>query len=152
MKKLVSLHTHQHPGISTYAGTIEYQTTFTLTDNPDTNRVWFLDLGEVNEVADVIINGDTLATGSFYPFLYEISKSIKQENTLVVSVATLLNNRLVGDGRKKPEDRRTRSNIDKLPSPWTTPMGEAPLKPSGLLGPVKVIGKSAFQPGLAIKR
>ncbi len=152
MVKLSSLHTHSHQGVSTYAGTIEYQTTFSLTTYPDTNRVWFLDLGEVNEVADVIINGDTLTTGSFYPFLYDISKSVKRENTLVVSVATLLNNRLVGDGRKRPEDKRTRSNIDKLPSPWSTPMGDAPLKPSGLIGPVKIIGKSVYQPELRIKK
>ncbi len=146
MDKLSSLHTHIHQGISTYAGIIEYQTTFSLTDDPDTNRVWLLDLGEVNEVADVTINGDSLATGSFYPFLYDISDSIKRENTLVISVATLLNNRLVGDGRKKPEERRIQSNIDKLPSPWSTPLGEAPLKPTGLIGPVKIIGKSVFRP------
>ena len=152
MGKLTSLHFHSDQGIRTYAGIIQYETGFTLAENPDTSRAWFLDLGEVNEVADVVINGDTLATGSFYPFLYDISESVRKENTLVVSVATLLNNRLVGDGRKKPEDRRTRSNIDKLPSPWATPMGKAPLKPSGLVGPVRVIAKSVFHPTSDIKK
>jgi hypothetical protein len=109
-------------------------------------KIWMLDLGEVDEVAQVSLNGQNLGIRSFYPFAYDITALVREQNDLRVEVANLLNNRLVGEGRKPPGERKTRSNITKLPSAWATPMGEAPLKKSGMSGPVTLTSYPRYRP------
>jgi hypothetical protein len=56
------------------------------------------------------------------------------ENVLEIDVVNLWPNRLLGDAKLPPEQRRTRTNITLDP--------KATLLPSGLLGPVVVVRES----------
>ena len=96
-----------------------------------------LDLGDVREVADVYLNGRHVGIAWHTPYALDVTEVlIPGRNELVIEVANTLNNRLVGDAKLPEPYRRTRSNITKLPNAWTTPMADAALQPSGLLGPV----------------
>lgn len=99
-------------------------------------RQW-LDLGKVHEVADVWLNGKHLGERCVPPYRYEVTGVLKPgRNYLVVEVANVLNNRMVGDAKRPPEYRQTKSNLLKGITPWSTPWANVPLLPSGLLGPV----------------
>ena len=70
------------------------------------------------------------------PFQFNISNYIKPgTNRLEVEVVNLWPNRLIGDAKLPPEKRRTKTNIMK----YDTPDADSLLRPSGLLGPVRVI-------------
>ena len=95
-----------------------------------------LDLGNVQEMASVIINGHQMAVKWCAPYLFDITPFAKQgTNELQVEVVNLWPNRLIGDS-KLPEDKRlTKTNINK----FNSPDAEKYLRISGLLGPVKII-------------
>ena len=91
----------------------------------------FLDLGELNSVAEVRLNGTSLGVLWTKPYRTEVSAAIKRgSNTLEIDIINLWPNRLIGDGKLPPEKRLTQTNIDKFYK------GEHKLLPSGLLGPV----------------
>jgi len=145
---LVPWNKYEDSGIQTYSGIASYKTSFQTKKTDDTGGQWFLDLGQVYEVADVNLNGINLGIRSFVPYSYNITPHFDQDNELVIEVANLLNNQLVGEGRKPKEQRKTKSNVIRLPSPWSIPMGEAPLLESGLIGPVRLIKYQAYKPKL----
>lgn len=145
---LTAWNDHADPGIQVYSGLAVYTCSFNVERLEKDGKIRILDLGEIDEVAQVSLNGQNLGIRSFYPFAYDITALVRNQNELRVEVANLLNNRLVGEGRKPPGERKTRSNITKLPSAWATPMGEAPLKKSGMTGPVTIKSYSIYQPGI----
>lgn len=76
-----------------------------------------LDLGEVGEIARVILNGKDLGWRISAPYRWEISEALKQgENELEVVVANTLANRMQDD-------------LSKF----------MPIPASGLIGPVRVM-------------
>jgi hypothetical protein len=81
----------------------------------------------------VTVNGRAVGTAWKAPFRLEITKAVQAgSNTLVVEVANLWPNRLIGDAALPVAQRVA----------WTTwnPFTEdKPLLPSGLLGPVRVV-------------
>jgi hypothetical protein len=133
-----------------FSGAVTYSVKFT--SPASMVYPWVLDLGEVNESAEVILNGDTL--GTVFGPLYQIrldSTLREGENTLVVIVSNLMANRISDMDRKgtfwrrfynvnfpsrKPENRK---NGLLYTEHW------AP-KSSGLIGPVKLISQTAFVP------
>lgn len=146
--ELIAWNKHEDPGIQVYSGIASYKTTFTFSASENDNMVLTLDLGTVFEVADVTLNGVDLGIRSYIPFTYMVTEKLKEENELVIEVANLLNNQLVGEGRKPTEVRKTRSNVNRLPSPWSVPMGEAQLLESGLIGPVTIEIQKLYKPNL----
>ncbi len=119
-------------GIKYYAGTATYRKNFDL--SKVTGDV-YLDLGDVEEVAEVWLNDESLGITWTTPFRYRITdKVVEGENQLKVEVVNTWSNRIVGDhvtGRKF-----TKTNVARA---WgTTPWSEAPLLRSGLLGPVTI--------------
>lgn len=139
--QLKSFHESEDLGIRHFSGIAAYHTRFVATDAFFNNRTrTFLDLGAVREVARVYLNGHLLGIAWFPPYRFEITAHLKPgENRLVVEVANTWNNGLVGNAQKPAEFRTFTSNIERLPNAWTTPMAQAPLLPSGLLGPVRVL-------------
>jgi len=98
-----------------------------------------LDLGNVYNIADVIINGKQLAYGLWAPpFRVNVRDALRAgDNLLTVKVTNAWHNRLLADARLKPEDRRT----------WSTvyPTGEP--RPAGLLGPIRLlVGTDYIEP------
>jgi hypothetical protein len=88
-----------------------------------------LDLGRVEMIAVVSLNGKTLRTLWTPPYRLDVTDIIKSgANTLQVEVTSTWFNRLVYDANQPEADRKT----------WTIsgPAKDAALRESGLLGPV----------------
>lgn len=129
----------QHPedGIKFYSGTAIYRKTFTLPAVPETGRQLVLDLGEVREVAEVRVNGQNLGVVWTKPARVNITSAAKVgDNELEVRVVNLWPNRLIGDASLPDEKRFTETNQRKF-------VATSPLLPSGLLGPVQILGEDA---------
>lgn len=121
------------PGIKYYSGIATYRNTFDLPESlrggEDPIR---LDLGTVQVMARVRLNGRDLGVVWCTPWSVDITDAVRAEgNRLEIEVANLWPNRLIGD-QLLPPDRRVA---------WTTfnpYRADSPLLPSGLLGPVRV--------------
>ena len=117
-------------------------------------RRLYLDLGSVQTLAEVKLNGKTLPTLWKPPFVVDLTDAAKAgENRLQVRVVNLWPNRMIGD-EQRPEDSERNDNgtlkkwppwlLDGKPSPtgrftftsWRLWKKDAPLLESGLLGPV----------------
>ena len=115
-----------------YSGTATYRKDFQFTDVLQNNRRFFLDLGELHELARVRLNGVDLGVVWAKPFRVEITGAIKKgENRLEIEVVNFWPNRIIGDQSLPPEKRFTTTNIRAFKK-------DTPLMPSGLLGPVHI--------------
>jgi hypothetical protein len=115
-------------GIRYYSGTATYRKSFEIPGVPE-NKQFFLDLGVVNYLAAVRLNGMDLGIVWTSPWRTEITRAIQRgTNLLEVDVVNLWPNRLIGDSSLPIEKRFTKSNLVVEPN-WE-------LLPSGLLGPV----------------
>lgn len=126
---------HADEGVKYYSGSAVYRTTFEVDDDPlhDPARRWWIDLGQVKELAAVTINGEKVGTAWTEPFRVEVTSHLRSgENRLEVEVTNLWPNRLIGDRRLPPDERLTRTNIRKF-------RRDSPLLESGLLGPVRLM-------------
>jgi hypothetical protein len=118
------------PGIKHYSGKAVYRTTFDASGDVPEGRT-FLSLGDVKNMASVRLNGTDLGVAWCMPWRLEIPKGLLRErgNELEVTVANLWINRLIGDSALPRSKRLTWST-------YTPFRRDAPLEPSGLLGPV----------------
>lgn len=129
--ELTSWSEHADSEIKYFSGTASYTNTFSLSQKAN-QSVYLLDLGEVKNMAEVIVNGQNLGIVWKAPFRIDISKALKSgENQIEIRVVNTWVNRLIGDAQ--PGAQKTTFT--------TMPFYQAnsPLLPSGLLGPVKVI-------------
>ncbi|NJL18935.1 MAG: hypothetical protein HC901_01085 [Bdellovibrionaceae bacterium] len=138
---------HEQPGIQYYSGIAVYETLF---DAPSVDAALHLDLGRVEDVARVTLNGRDLGVVWSRPYRVAIPPGLLRErgNQLKIEVANTWHNRLVGDqqpgnkdvrklqwengllaGRSYAAGRYTFATRD-LPKENST------LQSSGLLGPV----------------
>lgn len=117
--------------IKYYSGTASYTQQFNW-NGTNSGSIW-LDLGKVNNLADVYVNGTQCGTAWTYPYRVDISKPLKKGvNTIRIEVSNTWANRLIGD-HSLPENKRIT---------WTNAMYRLdgkPLLPAGLLGPVKIV-------------
>ncbi|MBQ8422948.1 MAG: hypothetical protein IJY36_01635 [Coprobacter sp.] len=154
---LQSLHRHENFDVKHFSGTATYTRSFTLLHKEMKSlkgEKLFLDLGRVENIAEVIINhSDTLLMWKA-PYVTDITPYIRAgENTLTINVTNLYHNRIIGDeylperyeydeyGRIKslPEwyKRAETDNRERvLFLPWKYYTKDSPLLESGLLGPV----------------
>ena len=133
-EKLGSWTDRPEPGIKYYSGEATYRTTFQA-PAASGNVVAFLDLGQVESMAEVTLNGNTFPTLWKPPYRLDVGAALRPgANQLAVRVANVWHNRLVGErlGVKGLGDPRAWSgNMPNYPST------EA-LLPSGLIGPVRL--------------
>ncbi|MDR1762715.1 MAG: glycosyl hydrolase [Dysgonamonadaceae bacterium] len=137
-------------GIRYYSGTAFYNTTFNLSDI--TGKHFYLNLGRVEVMARIFLNGKDLGTVWTKPWQVDITSAAREgENELKIEVVNLWANRLIGD-EFLPYDGIT--DDGKYPDwllkgqprtsgryTFTTARhyyADSPLLPSGLLGPVTV--------------
>ena len=102
-----------------------------------------LDLGDVQEMAEVLVNGKSL--GAFWkpPFTIDVGSVAKVgKNTLEIRVANHWRNRLIGDAQLPAGERRTKTNVVKYES------GTHDLLPSGLMGPVVLRSYAIYRQAL----
>ncbi|WP_018631143.1 glycosyl hydrolase [Niabella aurantiaca] len=134
----------EDPALKYYSGKGIYKTRFHLSDKERKGKRIFLDLGNVQDLAVVRINGAEHSVKWCFPYRLDITDAIKTgENTLVVEVVNLWANRLIGDRGLPAEKRLTQTNVVKFEKDGA----EKLLRTSGLLGPVKFL----LVPELAVK-
>jgi hypothetical protein len=120
-------------GVKFFSGTATYTTTLQAAPKwfDAGARLW-LDLGRVMNVAEVSVNGKALGIAWKSPFRVDMTSALKPgANRLQVKVSNLWVNRLIGDlqpGVKQKYSFTTQAYY----------RADAPLLPSGLLGPVRV--------------
>ncbi|MDR2026966.1 MAG: hypothetical protein LBQ01_05315, partial [Prevotellaceae bacterium] len=113
-----------------FSGTVTYTTAFEV-EKVEKDAGYSLDLGRVEMIAAIRLNGKKLRTLWTPPYRLDITDAIKSgKNTLEIEVTGTWFNRLVYDAGQPEEQRRT----------WTIngPSKDAALRESGLLGPVQL--------------
>ena len=137
-------------GIKYYSGTAVYSKSFNFEST--VSEKLYLDLGKVNNIAKIWLNGKDLGVVWTSPWQVEITEAFRNgENQLKIEVTNLWPNRLIGDeqrendgivngqwpewllkGEKRPGDRFTFATSH----PYRK---DSPLFESGLLGPVRIL-------------
>ena len=93
----------------------------------------WLDLGEVKNLAEVVVNGQSLGIVWKTPFRVDITEAMKPgANAVEIKVTNLWVNRLIGDQQPNAARKYTYTTM-----PFYRP--NSPLLPSGLLGPVRIV-------------
>jgi hypothetical protein len=114
-----------------FSGTATYDNTFKVS-SLDKLAKYIIDLGDVKNIAEVIVNGKNVGTAWKKPFKLDISEAVKVgENIIQVKVTNLWVNRLIGDAQP---DAKTKTTFTTMPFY----RGQEPLLPSGLIGEVKI--------------
>ncbi len=133
MPELRDWTTFSDTAIRNYSGTARYCFTFDVADDCPLDGRAALDLGSVNALAEVFLNGQLLGVSWTLPHRLPCGTALKRKgNELEVRVTNLWPNRLILDAGLPPEKRRTRTNINPY-KPTDA------LLPSGLLGPVTLV-------------
>jgi len=124
-------------GIRYFSGTGTYARSFDLPRGAlAQDRTVILELGEVAELADVTINGHKLRTLWKPPYALDITEALRPgRNQIELRVTNLWVNRLIGD--EQPEAVK----IAHVAAPVYR--ADAPLRRSGLLGPVRLLQQGA---------
>ena len=134
---LVDWTTRPEPGIKYYSGTATYKKTFELPPRtPEARRqTLYLDLGDVRELAEVKVNGQSCGILWTPPFRADITGAVEPgENKLEIEVVNFWPNRIIGDASRLPDQRFTKTNIRNLKA-------NTALMESGLLGPVRILSQ-----------
>lgn len=135
-QQLISWAENTDAGVKYFSGTASYTRIINATAD------WFnkgislwLDLGDVKNLAEVIVNNKSLGIVWKKPFRVDVTGNFKSgANKVEIKVTNLWVNRLIGD--QQP-------GANKIT--YTTMLfyqANAPLLPSGLLGPVQIIGQT----------
>ena len=107
---------------------------FSLSSKYVKDKLLILDLGNVQEMASVKINGHQMQVIWSAPFCFDITPFVVEgANKLEVEVVNLWTNRLIGDSKLPENQRLTKTNINK----FSGSTAERYLRESGLLGQVK---------------
>ncbi|WP_369753958.1 glycosyl hydrolase [Flavobacterium sp. WC2409] len=132
--KLTSWTENMDAGVKYFSGTGTYTKTI------DAPKTWFknqgqlwIDLGEVKNLAEVIVNGKSIGIVWKKPFRVDATGILKPgKNTLEIKVTNLWVNRLIGD---------MQPDVVKKITYTTMPFyqADAPLLPSGLLTTVNIL-------------
>ncbi len=142
LNTLASLTENTDSGIKYFSGTAAYDNTVDVPAMAK-NASYILDLGEVKNIAEVIINGKNVGTVWKKPFRIDITEALKVgRNTLQVNVTNLWVNRLIGDAQPDPVRRSDgTAGVTSKVTFTTIPFykADSPLLPAGLLGPVRLL-------------
>jgi hypothetical protein len=160
--RLMDLSRHADDGISHFSGTMTYRKTIRRPEVKNTGmetRFW-LDLGAVGNLAEILVNQKNLGVLWKKPFRMDVTDALREgANEIEVRVSNLWVNRLIGDAEKMStlgvayNDRA--GVISKWPewvpkdapppdapvtfATWRQWQGTEPLQPSGLIGPVTLL-------------
>ena len=144
---------HEIRGVRYYSGIATYTNKFVAPKINGKDSRLYVDIGVVNDIARVSINGKELGIVWCAPWRVDISDEIIQgENSIEIEVANRWVNRLLGDNLEPDAEIRTvkfengllggeefftgRYTFTPVVSEWISEVTE--LKSSGLLGPVTI--------------
>lgn len=127
---LLDLAQSANDSIKYFSGNMIYTTSFDFDTNTAKGKEIYLDLGEVNKMAKVWVNGQYVGGTWTMPYRVNISSALKQgKNTLCIDVVNTWVNRMIGDKTLPKEKRETWAGINDY-------QPDSPLQKSGLMGPV----------------
>jgi hypothetical protein len=148
---------HDDAGIRYYSGEAVYRKTFPFDPSESPRDRYVLDLGQVNVMADVTLNGKHLGVLWKPPYRVDVTDALRAgDNVLEVRIVNLWINRMIGDEQLEEDSARHANGtlthwpewVEQLrPSPtgrftfttWRLWKRDEPLQPSGLLGPVRLV-------------
>jgi hypothetical protein len=125
-------------GVKYFSGTGTYAKTINAPAEwfKEGAQIW-LDLGNVQNLAEVVVNGTSLGIVWKTPFRVNVTEALKQgDNAVEIKVTNLWVNRLIGDQQPGVKDKITYTTMAFY-------RADAPLKASGLMGPVTLLSLSA---------
>ncbi|MGH7488162.1 MAG: glycosylhydrolase-like jelly roll fold domain-containing protein, partial [bacterium] len=134
LSQLIDWSAHSDDRVRYYSGTAIYRKVFDLPEQRARRgqRV-YLDLGGVDVIASVRINGRDSGTVWTAPWRLEVTDHlVPGKNTLEISVANLWINRLIRDAELPEGERLTWTT-------WNPYTRDTPLERSGLIGPVRLL-------------
>lgn len=136
LAKLAPLDESAEPGIRYFSGVATYTRDISAPAGWNKGEPLWLDLGEVRDLAEILVNGKSAGHVWRAPYRLNIGAMMKAgRNRIDVRVANLWVNRLIGDAQPGAGQKVT----------WTsmpTYTAQAPLRRSGLIGPVKLVGEN----------
>ena len=131
---LTSWTEHADPAIRFYSGIATYSQDVDVKVQPG-DQV-FLEVGNVGEMAEVKVNGQSCGFLWAVPYRLDITKALKSgTNRIEIEVANHWANRVIGDAALPESERLTKTNIQRVTA-------ETPLVDSGLLGSARLIWMS----------
>jgi len=135
--KLASFTESADAGIKYFSGTATYEKTIVADKNWfSKNQQLWLDLGDVKNLAEVIINGKSLGVVWKQPFAVDVTRVLKPgDNKIEIRATNLWVNRLIGDAQPGVANKITYTTMPFY-------QANSKLLPSGLLGPVRVLALS----------
>jgi hypothetical protein len=129
MRELVGWNTWEQDEIRHHSGAAMYSTEV---DIPAPGRRVILDLGRVESLATVTINGKSFPTLWTHPYQIDLTEAVKPgRNALRVEIVNSWYNRLAGDAGRSAGQRRSILTDDPFKP-------GAALQTAGLLGPVRL--------------
>ncbi len=132
MEKLTDFSSSKDAGVKYFSGTASYQKEFEVPDSLyNADATYYLDLGEVRNMAEVFVNGQNMGFFWKSPYIVPVTSLQKGKNKLEIKVTNQWVNRLIGDVQPDAKDKITYTAMQFYAA-------DAPLLPSGLLGPVKL--------------
>ena len=135
--KLASFTESQDAGIKYFSGTATYTKTIVADKNWFANKaqLW-LDLGDVKNLAEIIVNGRSLGVVWKQPFRVDVTSSLKAgDNKIEIKVTDLWVNRLIGDAQPGVTNKITYTTMPFY-------QANSKLLPAGLIGPVIITSVS----------
>lgn len=160
---LIDFSKHDDPAIKYFAGTASYTQSFQL-HNILSNDRYLIDLGELNDLAELRVNGKSVGVLWYPPYQTDITAFLQEgENQLEILVTNNWANRLIGDEQEEADFEWGKDRGEKMgramlaypdwfiknqPRPskgrktfsvWYYYRKNSPLKPAGLVGPVRLI-------------
>ena len=135
MGKLISWSEHSEPGVKHFSGKATYSKTFQVpADFLSRDQRLYLNLGEVQVIAEVSLNDVDLGILWKPPFEVDVTRAIKAgDNILKVKIVNLWPNRLIGD-QQLPEDCRwvvSQTGQEDVVGEWPKWLQEGRPSPSG---------------------
>jgi hypothetical protein len=165
LERLASWSENPEAGVRHFSGTATYRNTLRI--GPEmlaAGRRLTLDLGKVEIMARIILNGKDLGLLWKAPYRLDIGAAAKPgDNALEIQVTNLWPNRLIGDEQLPEDSDRADNGTLKQWPPWLAGTTPSPtgrftftswrlwrqndaLLPSGLLGPVQLVSTPTAHP------
>jgi len=149
-ERLTDWTTNDNNEIKYYSGSATYKKDFDFSG--DTTKKSYLNLGKVEAMASVRLNGKNLGILWRYPYQVEITKALIQgKNILEIDIVNTWWNRIIGDKQPNAKKQYTWTSFGSI-DPNTKPESDHPadqifqvpwnvtsdLLPSGMMGPVTI--------------
>lgn len=167
--ELIDFSKHSNKSVNYFAGTATYSKKIAVNAASLKGRI-VLDLGEMNDIAEVRINGKSVGVLWYPPYSVDVTEVLKAgDNNLEIAVTNNWANRLIGDEQEPADFEWGKDRGEKMgramlaypdwfvknqPRPsqgrktfsiWYYYLKDSPLKPAGLVGPVRLVNESVVE-------